>query len=49
MSLRKTTAEHPLDGDSGFNPFGSGAVPIQPRDEDGDPQAGEAPENDTDR
>ena len=44
MTLRKTRTHHPLDGDSGFNPFGSGPVPIEPRDEEDDPRDREAPE-----
>ncbi|MEX2643994.1 MAG: hypothetical protein WD270_11095 [Acetobacterales bacterium] len=49
MTSRRTKAHHPLDGDSGFNPFGSGPVPIEPRNADDDPQAGEASEEDGNR
>lgn len=38
MVLRKTRTDHSLKGDPGFNPFGfgSGPVPIQLREDDGD-------------
>ncbi len=49
MTLRQTRKHHPLDGDTGFNPFGSGPVPIEPRDEDDVPRERKTPEDAGDR